>query len=787
MSVSKNLLGAFLLLCLIQATGQSFISGVITDESGDVLVGATVLEKGTSNGTISDVNGEFRFTLGSENSTIEISFLGFKSEEVILSGEEFIEIILTEDAKFLNEVEISGFAGSIGQARRRVESIQKIPESVTSVLGEDMQIANISNVEEFTQIVPNVSFQSSQNVGVNFVTVRGIPQIRNGEAPIAFVIDDVFIPDANLINQELYDVAMVEFVRGPQGSLYGKNAIGGAVNILTNSPVNKIKNNVLVGYGNGKTLKTRVSSSGAIIKNKFFYNVSGSYKDSEGVISNEFLGKPVDFYEDKSFRTRLKYVFTPRFSATISHQQSNTEGGAIYYGTSADGSGQMPANSFDYTIGSDQFGKSFLENKFSFLKIEYFFDNIYLRSVTSINNADRNHFGDLDYTGSDVLQQTQDSNSETFNQEIKIGSLGSDSRFSWDLGLFYQSSERYLYTEATADFGFFAPPFEATGVQSPLLVLSDFTNKYRTTAFYGFADYKISDKFIAAFGMRYDRDDIEQKNALTLRDQSKIQTEFQPKFSLSYQAKENIMAFANYGRGYRSGGFNTARTNFFDAEFKGETSDSYELGLKTSTADNRFIFNVSAFYIDFKNQQQYAVGLGAENTYIGIFNFPESEIKGFETEMKIRATSYLDILGGFGVNSSEITKGGRAGDLDRSSFSGNKTPYVPASTYNIALKSSFDLSDKVSFIGFINLNGKGKIYWHEDNQDTDVSDSFSLLDSRLALSFGQKVTVAFWGKNLTDKKYWQEYFAGEVSGSAAGDLGWIGEPRTYGLDLILNL
>ncbi len=768
------------------AEAQDFVTGIVMDSAGDALIGATIMQQGTENGVVSDVNGMFRLTLSGDEPVIVVSYIGFKQQELRISQEESIEIILEEDAKFLNEVEVAGFAGAVGQARRRVESIQKIPESVTSVLGEDMEIANISNIEDFTQIVPNVSFQSSQNVGVNFVTVRGIPQIRNGEAPIAFVVDDVFIPDANLINQELFDVAMVEFVRGPQGSLYGKNAIGGAVNILTASPINKIQNKVLIGYGNGKSLKTRISSSGAVVKNKLFYNISGTYKDSEGVIENDFLNKPVDFYNDLSFRGQLKYVFNPRFSATISHRRIDTEGGAIYYGTAADGNGQMPASSFDYTINSDQFGKSFLTNNFSFLKLEYFFDNIYLRSVTSINNADRNHVGDLDYSQADVLRQIQDSNSKTFNQEIKIGSTNSNSSFSWDLGLFYQSSDRFLYTEATADFGFFAPPFEPSGTQSQLLVLSDFTNTFRTTAFYGFADYKLTDKLTAAIGLRFDRDDIEQQNTLTLNSQSKTQSEFQPKLSFSYQAKDNIMAFANYGRGYRSGGFNTARTNIFDAEFEGETSDSYELGMKTSTADNRFVFNISAFYIDFRNQQQYAVGLAPESTYIGIFNFPESEIKGFEAEMKIRASRYLDILGGFGMNSSEITRGGRAGDTDRSSFAGNKTPFVPASTFNLALQSGFDISDKVQFAGFLNLNGKGEIYWHEDNQESDVSESYSLLDSRVSLTFNEAFTIALWGKNLTNTQYWQEYYAGEVSGSAAGDLGWIGRPRTYGIDLSLN-
>ena len=173
----------------------------------------------------------------------------------------------------LSEVTVRGFVGAVGQARRRAESVQKIPESVVTLASDQIEATGINNIQSFATLVPNVSFQTSQNVGVNFINVRGIAQIRNGESPVAFVIDGVNIPDANLINQELHDLAMVEVVKGPQGTLYGKNAIGGAINILTMAPTNYSKNRLTLGYGNGNSIKAQLSSSGALSKEKVYYRL----------------------------------------------------------------------------------------------------------------------------------------------------------------------------------------------------------------------------------------------------------------------------------------------------------------------------------------------------------------------------------------------------------------------------------------------------------------------------------------------------------------------------------
>lgn len=761
---------------------QQLVKGYVLNDQKEALIGATILAKGLDRGTITDVNGNFSMDLPTDINTLIISYTGYGEQEVdIVAGN--VEVILSESSEILDEIIVSGFPGAVGQARRRAESVQKIPESVVTLTSDQIEATGVNNIQSFATMIPNVSFQTSQNVGVNFINVRGIAQIRNGESPVAFVVDGVTIPDANLVNQELYDLAMVEVVKGPQGTLYGKNAIGGAINILTNAPTNYSKNTLNLGYGNGNSLKGQFSSSGAVTKDKVYYRLSVSYKDSDGVIDNETLGEPVDFLTDLSLRGQLKFDLSSRFAATVGLQYTDTEGGATYYSHSPSGL-QLAANDFNNVVNADQRGVSTLDNIFGYLKLDYNLGNSIFRSVTSINNANRNHMGDLDFLPLDILRQNQDSNSKSFNQEFRLSSSSSSSAISWDLGAFYQKSDKELFTQASADFGFFAMPAAPTGSQALLAQLSDFTNTFQTIALFGFMDYKLSDKFTASFGLRFDNDNIEQDNRLLDTKPDKSQSELQPKLSLAYQATDNFLLYGNYGRGYRSGGFNSDATDLFDAEYDGETSNNFELGIKTSTADNRLIFNAAAFYVDFKNQQQYAVSIGSGGLVLGNYNFPETTVSGFEADLKYRTSNFLDVIAGFGFNQSEIQNGGTNGSIDRSGFVGNTTPFVPKTTWNIALQSSFPVANNIDFLGFLNLNNKGEIFWHEDNNDK--SDPYSLLDGRVGLSINDKYSITLWGNNLFDTDYYQEYFAGEVSGSAAGDIGWIGKPRTFGIDLSIS-
>ncbi|WP_430967829.1 TonB-dependent receptor [Spongiimicrobium sp. 2-473A-2-J] len=755
------------------------ISGKVEAADGPLL-GVSVIEKGTTNGTTTDFKGNYAINVRN-GATIVFSFLGYKTEE-ITADSNILNVTMQEDASQLDEVVVQGFDGVVGRARRRAESVQSIPESVVTFTAKAIETKGINNIQTFADQIPNVNFTNSQNIGNNFITVRGISHIRNGESPIAFVIDGVTLPDPNLINQELFDLALIEVVKGPQGALYGRNAIAGAINIVTNEPTNTPRNKIEMGYANGNLFKAQLSSTGPLIKDKLFYRISGTYKEGDGLLDNTTLGTSPDFIEDLSIRAQLKANLSSKTSATLTAQLIDAEAGAVYYAVPTNGSANISPDDFDnLAIQADQLGVSTLDAFYGNLKLNFNLNDVTLTSSSTYNKGDRNHVGDLDFTPADVLRQIQDSNTETINQEIRLSSANNpDSKVTWDVGAFYQKLDKLLVTDATADFGFFAPPFQPSGTQSRLAI-SDFTNTYSTLAAFGFLDVKVSDRFTISAGLRFDNDDIEQDNRTLGIKPTKTDSQLQPKLSLAFNATDHMLMYANYGRGYRAGGFNQDNTVRFNSEYNAEITNNYEVGIKNSYWNDRFILNISGYYIDFKDQQLYALLLdgGAGNILIGNFNVPNSESVGFEADLKLRTSKYLDILASYGVSKSRIIEGTSTvstGANEQIDVSERNTPLIPQDSYSFALESSFDISKKISFSGNINLEGTGKIYWHEDNAAS--SSGYSLLNARLGFTF-DKFSVNLWGTNITDTEYITEFFAQTFS-NGGSDLAWLGQPAAYG-------
>ncbi|PQJ81452.1 TonB-dependent receptor plug domain-containing protein [Polaribacter glomeratus] len=267
----------YLFLCILCSSslfifGQTNkdIGGKILDKTGNPLPGATIIEKNNSNnGVTSDFNGDFIISVPKATNELVVSYLGFETKTVQITSNNLF-ITLLEASNQLGSITIKGFSSVASKARVRAQAIQSLPETTVAVNAETIELSGINNIQSFTSQISNVTFNEAQQPGVNFLTVRGISQIRNAESPVAVVIDGMTLPDASAMNMSLYDIELLEFVKGPQGTLYGKNAIAGAINITTKEPTNKNKTKVMLSSGNGGMFGAGLSSSGALVKSKFF-------------------------------------------------------------------------------------------------------------------------------------------------------------------------------------------------------------------------------------------------------------------------------------------------------------------------------------------------------------------------------------------------------------------------------------------------------------------------------------------------------------------------------------
>ena len=180
-------------------------------------------------------------------------------------------------------------------ARKRSENLQEIPDSVTVFNTELIRDARIENIKDFAELTPNLNVSSNWRQGLNFISIRGLITPQVGEAPLSFVVDGITVPNLEFVNQGLHDIERIEVLRGPQGALYGKNAIGGAINIITRQPSDELSGVVQASYGEGDDVRFSGALSGPLAQDRVYYRISGNYRDYNGQIENSFTGRKVDY------------------------------------------------------------------------------------------------------------------------------------------------------------------------------------------------------------------------------------------------------------------------------------------------------------------------------------------------------------------------------------------------------------------------------------------------------------------------------------------------------------
>ncbi|MEM6298915.1 MAG: TonB-dependent receptor [Bacteroidota bacterium] len=756
---------------------EQTISGRVQElESKEPLTSANVSLKGTTQGTTTDNIGEFSLKVAEpiEGKILVVSFIGMETVEIPLEkGKSKYIIELREDSQMLDEVVI-GFKKVNVFSRRREEDLQKVPESVTAFSESEIQEAGIEGVQDFVALTPNVTFINSQNVGNIAITTRGISQVRNGDAPVAYVVDGVTLPSPNSINQELFDISLIEVMKGPQGALYGRNAIGGAVNIITEKPTDESKHFVELGYGNGQNFKAKAGSSGKIIPEKLLYRVGGYYKNRDGLIENETLEENVDFIESFGLRGQLTAFLSSRLELDAGVSYSYADAGAIYWGAYAE---DNQSDNYDPQPLSDILGNSERNLFDAHLKLNLDLGKVgELEWISAYSQVEEDFQGDLDFTALSALAQRQRLFNTGLIEELRLTSP-SDQRFRWILGAFLMLNQRDLLTVGSVDLssdfaGFFG--FEAGTGFAPFLE-RDEENDNQTLAFFGQGNFDLSDKIELSAALRYDFDSRSQTNVLTNETREENFDQLQPKFSIAYRPTEQVMLYGTYARGFRSGGFNAPGVDAFPAVFEKEFTDNFELGLKTSWLENRVIFNAAAFRINFQNQQIFIVDLATVAQ--GIINIDETISQGVELEFKAKPHPRFDIVTGYGLTDTKITS------LESNpEWEGNASPLVARSTFNLGLQYAQPLNEKIQLIPRIDFEQRGELFWHVDN--VDRQEPFNLLNARLYLT-QERWNVSVYARNLTNTEYNVEFFAREFSGGGA-DIRWPMQPLSWGFTVRLN-
>ncbi|MES2495602.1 MAG: TonB-dependent receptor [Pseudomonadota bacterium] len=650
-------------------------------------------------------------------------------------------------------------------ARQRSESLQQVPDSVTAFSAKAIEEAGIRSIDDVTSLMPNISLVDSQDAGTVAISIRGIGQVRNGEAPVALVIDGVQMTSTDMIKQALFDLEQIEVLKGPQGALYGRNAIGGAINITTKRPTNDLQGRISVDYANGDDRRLSGSLSGALVPDLVLFRIAGDYRKFDGVFRNVTLNRKVDFLEDVNLRGRLLITPTERLTIDLRGAYGDLKAGASYYIPLPDGQ----PNNTTVPIQADVLGRSPRTVKDGSVKIDYAFDPFTVSSISAFNKTKIDLSEDLEWFPQSILGATQLRRYESFTQEFRLSSP-SDQPLRWTAGAYLLDAKRSVDTVVLI-----SPDPTASGL--PLsayiqLPAARATEDILTKALYGQINYNVTDALELTGALRYDHDKREQTNRLVPGPKRKASfDEWQPKVSVKYSFSRDNMVYATAARGFRSGGFNPPNA-VFPAIYNPEVADTLEIGSKNSLLDRKLTLNAAAFYMKYKDQQVFILNVADQ----GIVNVDKTDIYGFELEAQARPARNLQIGASLGFIDTKIK------DFDGTArFRGNKVPLTYRWSTTVFGQYKIPVGDN-GIIARVDYSGKSGNYWHIDN--ADKQDAVHLVNARLTWDAGA-YSVALYATNLLKERYTEEFFAKEFS-AGASDIRYPGQPRRYGVSATLT-
>lgn len=716
----------------------------------------------------------------------------------------------------------AGMADIVVTAQKRETNLQRTPIAMSAVSGDALRAQQVSGIDSLAQSLPSVNF--GQTTGNARIAIRGVgfDNISIGnEGRVAYHVDGVYVSRPSSALASFYDVERIEVLRGPQGTLYGRNATGGAINVILAGPTNHVEGFVEGTYGNYDLRKVE-GAVGGPLSEAVSARLSFSIVDRDGYGRNLTTGSDIDDQSTRAFRGQLRIhpneAVDIRLMADYFKEDDHAYGfhfispgsipapatgtspalpGAIPKGLRL--GGIAPTNFRDSTSDFGPFNNREFWNLTATAK--FGLGGVDLASVTGYRHAKFRTITDLDATSAPLTVYDQLERSRTFSQELRLS--GDFARGEWMIGGFYFHESLFGGTRVALDPAIFGsndssvplPPL--TYIRQGVALIGQQT----TNAFAGFASgkYDLTDTFAIRVGARYssERKSIDElsRNVLTVayppvldrlvatppgvrRQTSHVWSSFTPSVTLEYQASDALFVYATYAKGFKSGGFNLGN---LQPPFAPEKITDYEVGLRADWLDGGLRTNLSGFYYDYKNLQVSQVN----GVIILIQNAASARLYGMEAEVTARPVNDLNLTANLSLLHSEyrdfVSADPARALLGPIDLAGNRLTQSP--TYTLNLSADYTLHSK---IGDFNLRGEGrfagKTFFTQYNLDHTSQPSYSLFNAFLNWKDGNGLTVGAFVRNIGNKRI----ISSGLIGSGLVGFPFVGTyepPRTYGISL----
>lgn len=716
-------------------------------------------------------------------------------------------------------------------ATKRDESIQDVSISVTAISGDDVKAFSFDTADDIAQQTTNLTTVNLFGNNLPNFAIRGVGLndiAPNNSSPTAVHVDEVFYPFAVMLNFGLFDIERVEVLKGPQGTLYGRNTTAGAVSFFSRKPdADAFAAELTAGYGNYQNFDTE-GFVNIPLNEVSALRFSGTYRNqSDGPYYNRHLDENHGEIERYAWRAQFNAQPNEDLEININVHGGRENSDLAQYDMLPSGNATLTGFCSAFTDGTLQGGETDcydrslnqepdtdpftsapgfrpqldLKGIGGVISIEWDAGDFSVASITGLEHFEREVREDADGFPQVIVDDYYVNNIDVFSQELRFTS-DTSGPFDWIVGLYYQTDELD------------SPISEVKAYTRGLALNTEVFQDTETFAAFGNFGYQLSPMWAINGGIRYtyEKRDFEGRTFVDVISPAPTEVSFDPpppgtsqpfgvpaaeridsrefnnvsgKIGIDFTPNDNTLIYFSASRGFKSGGFNgnLALNSSTITAFDEETVYAFELGKKLTLADGAVTWNSAVFWYEYKDAQLIGnflvdIGGGATGNLFALTNLADAKVVGFESDLRWRPTPEWDIRAGVGVLDTKIKN---SIEPENNVTIGEELAFAPPVNANGSIRYSREVGSGWMGSVQVDVTHTAKFFTNISNIPVTESGGFTLVNGRASLySSDTGLQVSFWAKNIFDERYstWVNNLA-----STYRVLRATGMPRTFGVEL----